>query len=328
MGRAYVVSSLLVFTLVLFFVSWSFWQKNSLHGETIPIEISTEPILELAQHGHGEGDSPDDTGHHVVAYSQPYIVPEDMWIRGVDFEIENAPAVVLHHMVLLRRDEPNLLCPNLAYREMVMSGQDSVYNPHVRLPDGYAEFVPKGTPLVLMATLHNPEPPVGPGGDYRNVSLRVTLRTVRAMSGETFTPIKAYNMFIDDTNCLDPIPRANFTVPPHVKDYLVTQKVTLPHNPAEVRISATSTIVYVGSHMHGWQGAKKVIVLKNSEPFMEFTTQKSGIDAYLYETPHYATNIDVFPGDIISIQALYDNPNDVPTRGAMGFFVMHLAPKN
>jgi hypothetical protein len=315
---------LTLIVLVLGISAFLFLGKYATSTDTMLIEITTPAIPDLDEHEHSEGDSPADSGHHVDARSSPYIVPEDMWITGADYEVVNAPAITLHHMILVRSDKTNLACPNYNYREIFMAGQDSMSNPHVRLPIGYALFLEKGTPLALQAAMHNPQPPVGPGGEYKNVSLRVTLHAEPVSSGKKFTEVERRTMLIDENGCRGEKRRAEFSVPSNSTGYRVVQEVIDPYNPAQIRFDATSTIVYLSSHIHAWQHGKKVLVFKNGKPYIELVPQKSKKDPYLYVMPRYATSTEVFPGDTFSIEAIYDNPDDVPLRGAMAFFNIYV----
>jgi hypothetical protein len=76
--------------------------------------------------------------------------------------------------------------------------------------------------------------------------------------------------------------------------------------------------VYIGAHLHGWQGGKEVIVEKNGAPFANFKTLPAREYPYRYDIPYYPTTTTMQAGDTLSIRAVYENPNAVPTRGAMG----------
>ena len=302
------------------------WVRSFLLSD-MTITIDTVPVATLTAHEHIIGDSPDDPGHHVVARSTTHIAPRDLWITGIDESIEHAPSTLLHHLVLIQSNKPNLSCPAHMGRELIVSGQDSMYSPHLRLPPGYALFIKKGTPLQLIGMLHNPEPPRGPGGTYSGVVVRTTLHVVPAVDGTTFTPVELRVLYLDEHGCADAVPSDTFTIPPKSLQYHYSGTHARPDEPAQMIVMATSTIVYVGAHLHGWQGGKELIVLRNGKPFADLKTQRVPGDPYLFQTPHFATSTQVLPGETISIESTYDNPYSVPVRGAMAFFAMYMTAK-
>lgn len=289
-----------------------------------PFFIDTQPIADLHAHIHESDDSPDDIGHHELSRSLPFIAPYDLWITGIDWQVENAPRETLHHLALFRMDERNRACPNRNGQEVLVSGQDSMFNPSLRLPIGHAFYISKGTPLVLFAAMHNPLPPLGPGGEFDDVFVRTIVHTVPAENEKGFLPVTTRILYLDETGCDLAFSPETFTVPAQTQNYRYSGP-TEGANPARTTFYATSTILYMGAHLHGWQGGKTVSVYKNAQHFDTFATVRLEDSAYLFKTPHYPMRHMLVPGDTIAIEALYENPHTSPIRGAMGFLALYLS---
>lgn len=286
--------------------------------------IATDAI-ELEPHEHIIGfDSMTDTGHHHESVSETMIAPRDMWVRSIEVEIENAPAVTLHHASLFRVDRPDNECPNHMGESIVTFAQDQIHTPRAEFPEGYAVFIPKGAPLQLAAMFHNPGPPIGPGDTYRDVRIVMKLHLAEK-SDEQLTPLTFHLLRLSDQPCSeDPVAARVFVVPPHTESYRFAG-TDAPNDTAHVTFFNRSRIVYWGAHVHGWEGGKDLTVRKNGEVMETFTATLSPGEQYRYDIPHMPADLVLEPGDTISIEATYDNPTDAAVRGAMGQFGMYVA---
>ena len=288
---------------------------------TRAITIETERIPELYPHGHDPGDSVLDPDHHKLLTSDVVVLDRDVWVAGISGEIINAPSVVLHHGELLRVDKigTDTECET-AYGggEILSFGQDQSHTPEFWFPEGHALFIPKGAPLVLVAMLHNPLPPVGPGGEYHDVSARLILHEAGAVAGSSFKPVSFRLLHLDDVPCQTDDMGFVFTVPPKTEEYEFRGALDAPHNPASYTFDRPATILYLGAHLHGWEGGRELLVYKNDGLLETFPTRRALDDPYRFDTPHYQTNIHMEAGDTLSIGAVYDNSYDVPIVGAMG----------
>ncbi|MBI5456749.1 hypothetical protein HY969_03320 [Candidatus Kaiserbacteria bacterium] len=311
---AYVLMGTCVLAIVIlsgFFVS---------HRPTIVLE--TQHLPELSSHPHVAGDSAIDKGHHYEIYSPIYTVPDDVNVSEIEFEIHNAPDIILHHALLVDIDKPDVICPQFYGRELAAVGQDQMHTRKISLPQDYALTIIKGTRLQLAVALHNPLPPIGPGGTFEDVFATVKLKSVS--NPERATPVYFHVLKLDEDACASQT--HVFTVPPHSKGYVYGGPGWVEKGQNRMIIEHNATIVYMGAHLHGWQSGKNVAIRRNGELLSVFETVRSNDNPYRYDTPHYATEIALKKEDVLSIEAVYDNGFEVPIRGAMGMFGMYVAP--
>jgi hypothetical protein len=288
-----------------------------------PISIETRHLATLPPHEHEEEDAVSNPRHHTVLESDIYVAPRDLYVTKVGFEIVNAPNVTLHHASLVDVSRPNQTCTNMTnWRELFVYGSDRMYDNDLTFPEGYALKIPKGSPLKLVFMVHNPEPPLGPGGTYSDVYSQITL-TESTQSPATLKLLEPRLLHLDDPDITcwhketDLSDFYTFTVPAHVKDFVFSGKGA--HDPAAtMTFSRGATLFDLSGHLHGWQLGKKLIVRKNGVVMHQFDTRPSSSTPYIYETRHVEEPFHVAAGDTLSVSAIYDNPHSVPTRGAMG----------
>lgn len=305
--------------LIIFFCAVTgtilFWPDTN--PKTVVLE--TEHVAQLAPHEHEDGDSAGDSSHHKYIVSPVFIAPRDMYITQFAFDMVNAPDVVVHHGSLLNFNEPHQTCPaTLPFSQLYIMAQDTMHNPVMTFPEGTGMRVKKGDPLQLSVMIHNPLPPVGPGDTYANAFSTLTLTYVEDSPFLNIKEIQPHLLHLDERPCVikpDHSDAYTFSVPPRTMDFRM-KSTEVPGDPSTFTFTAPSTLVYVGAHMHGWQGGKEVIVRKNGEPLLDFKTMTSS--TYRYDTPYYPTELNFEAGDTLTLEAVYDNPHDVPTRGAMG----------
>ena|GEM_PF-2340705 len=297
-------------------------ESGEVGGSIRTFVLQSYPVPSLAPHAHTLAiDSMEDTGHHVRLLSDPIVPEEDLWVTGVSFEVINAPAFTLHHGTVFRTDERDLECPLQGPRPLLSVAQDQAHGSEVAFAEGYAIFVPKGTPLVLESMFHNPLPPLGIGETYTDVSLKVTF-SLADTGQEALKPLTYHLLRLSDDPC-----GANmhtFAVPARTEGYIKSGSTGQTDGSAFIA-QATSTIVYWGAHMHGWEGGRSVTVSKNEKEIQVFPTQRSQDDPYRFDTPHGPAQVQLQAGDKISIESLYDNWADVPLRGAMGHLAFYIA---
>lgn len=309
------------FCILLLLISVLFFslEKNE-RAETI--KLRTQQINILPPHGHEIGkDSMGDDGHHVGVQSPVYVAPHDLWITGMHAQIQGAPALTLHHGTIFRMDERDLECPSESPRPIVSIAQDQMHTPELRFESGYGIFIPKGTPLMLDAMFHNPEPPVGPGEVYENVSLEFDL-TIAEGDTQMLQPLQYHLLRLSNTPCREY--SHTFTVPPQTDSY-VFAGTDEPDDASQLTVETQSRIVYFGAHVHGWEGGESLTVFKNKETIEVLQTEHSPDNTYRFNTPHGPRDLTLEPGDVLSIEARYTNPTESPLRGAMGHLGLYLA---
>ena len=286
------------------------------------IAIETARIPELAPHEHGAADAVSDTGHHSEVFSDDYVVPRNMKISFVNFEVLNAPSSIVHHAAVIAYRCVDDACTERIPREIVRHGQDTMYLAKGEVPEGFMIPLKKGDKIRVELTAHNPDPPRGSGETYHDVYARITLEENRWKTLGA-RPVRFVHLFVQDT--CTPLAGTSgpdsFTVPPDT-EYRFSG---CPGDNSRITFTQPGVVTHMGAHLHGWQGGKELVVFKNNEVFHVFTTSTSTEDPLRYDTPHTRTQVLVEPGDSFSLSALYSNQYSVPVRGVMGMFGFYLA---
>ena len=307
---------ILIVSLCIIAVCVHLWPE----GESRIIVLETEHVAQLTPHEHEDGDSVGDASHHQYILSQVFVAPHDMYITQFAFDMVNAPDTVVHHASLLNHSAPHQTCSNvLPFSQMYIMAQDTMHNPVMTFPEGTGMRVKKGDVLQLSVMIHNPLPPIGPGETYEDAFSKLTLTYLKGSPFQKIKEITPHLLHLDERPCVikpDHSDAYTFSVPPRTMDFRM-KSTEAPGDPSTYTFTAPSTLVYVGAHMHGWQGGKELIVRKNGEPLLSFKTEVSSYP-YRYDTPYYPTEVNFETGDTLTLEAVYDNPHNVPLRGVMG----------
>jgi hypothetical protein len=290
------------------------------------LTLQTKSIPVLAPHAHNpQKDTIVDKGHGIEVLSEPLPLQEDLWVTGYDFENVNTDGNTLHHAMLVTTKTPTTWCQEGPDRRTYMIlTEDQMYDPHVRFPPGYALRIPANIPLVLYAMYHNAEPPIGTGRTYENVSARLTLHTAQPSAANPLKELTYYSPHLADDPCLPKDEGYFFSIPANVQNYRITGENT-PLHPERLSFDYPVTIKYWGAHLHGWQGGKSLLVKKNGELVYNFTTVPSTINSREYITRQGSADLRLNPGDVLSLEAVYDNPTDKPVLGAMGILYLFVS---
>lgn len=293
--------------------------------EDLPIllTLSTESIATLEPHGHSEQDEVSDIGHGEVVGAPTVVTTEDMWVQGIRVQVENAPHVTLHHMNVIVTPASSEKIPSEFANGFGLSMGQDIADTHI-LPKPYATFIPKGTKLMMSAMLHNPLPPKGPGGEYENVSVSVTLL------GLGFDEKYAKQTFPISITLVDADSRGNdsFTVPPRTEHFI--RDVTSEHDRGRATyiFRTSGTIVDVGAHLHAWEGGERVDVYLNGKQIQSFVPRLAGENPWDWRTDGVSLKKRVMAGDVLTISATYSNEHDEPLVGAMGIVGLSFSPDN
>ncbi len=311
-----VVSLVLAILILLFLETFTFSHPKTL-------TVTTRPIPVLKPHRHSPGDSVFDPGHMTVTQSGAYIVPQNVWIKSFDIQIKNGNPRNLHHLVLVRLDQNDNICPNYDWQPiMVASSENSAT--HQEFPENYRLFLPKGTPLLLFAMLHNPLPPAGPGGTYANVQLQVKLNVDNSKNPQRFKPVELYRLHLADSPCTNNIGFGEtFDVPANTAEYV--KKPSPTDFPAEYTFQKPGTIIAMGGHIHPFDRGKALDVYINNNLVHSFTPKLKNDKPWSWEIDPLFQKKHVGKGDTISIEARYSNPNPFALRGEMGMMVFYFA---
>lgn len=316
---------LFTFLLVLFFgmryFRYSSAARTSVSSPGSPIVIETDHVKELSPHHHAPGDSVSDDWHHTTVYSPVYTAPRDLYISQIRFEYFNAPSSTVHHTSFADVSSDNTTCPNMDHwNELFSWASDRMFNNVIGFPKGYALKIKKGTPLQLYLMVHNPEPPLGEGGDYHDVYTRISL-TETSEDPKTIHLVKPHLLHLDDEGCVWKKPDRSdsliFTVPPESPKYVYSGKGKTDAA-SSFQFKKAGTVLDLTGHLHPWQGGQNVTVYRNDEAIHVFKSGLSEAVPYWYVLPVSKELYHVNAGDRIWISAEYDNPYKVHVRGAMG----------
>ena len=293
----------------------------SVVGDTLTtssrLSIMTTPIEELHTHNHnvGHGDTLASHGHTVDVVSEVFTVPDDMWVTGADLITKNAPQFVIHHIHLVNMSEKDEFCPQLP-QLLFDLGQDSL--PSGEFPEPYGLFLPKGSQLIVTAMLHNPEPPLGLGEEYRNVSVGFKLHVDRFARFHHLKPLSFHVVALSDQNICN---ATTFEVPPHSKNFVKASS----GDASTMTLTRGGTIVALGAHIHAWEGGKKLDVFVNDKLVTSFIPKRISETPEVWRTDPYPTSIRVNPGDRITTAATYDNPFDISEDGPMAMLGVYVS---
>lgn len=305
--------------LLCFALSWAAFQPKA---PTLSVLISTEPIPTLLPHTHEAADKVSDEYHGVNVASLPVEIPETMWVTEIAVEPANAPQGVIHHLHLVR------VLPNGTRDPLKSSvfsaGQDSV--PIVHIPSPAGILFQKGEQVAINAVLHNPIPPLGEGGIYKDVSISVRISGVRDGEGRHLPvqfdlPRVTDSIKIGDDDSV-------FRVPEGSEPYT---RFSTDNPPGSMRpfhrFTSDGWIVKIGAHTHASEGGRRVDAYLNGTRVRTLVAKLLDPDVpWAYQTEVKTALIHVAAGDILSVSATYENPYDAPIEGAMGMIgIYHVA---
>lgn len=290
---------------------------------TTLLELETESVAHLHQHHHGNDDEVSDRGHGVVVETKEIVIENDMWVSGLRVEVVNAPRSTLHHanIRLYLPSSPLLPSPLLQFKNMfgLSLGQDIAET--LSLPAPYAIFIPQGSHLSGNVMLHNPLPPNGPGGNYDDVSVKLSLL---GDAEPVHTPVVPISIaLIDETSHGND----SFVVPANNTHYVRTPEATTDIGRGTYTFPTNGMLVELGAHMHAWQGAKQVDVFLNNEKIHTFVSTL-GENTWDWFTPHATLYKEVQAGDVLWLSAVYENNSTEPIVGAMAMVGASFAPED
>ena len=298
-------------------------------GQTPKSEVmvlETAHLAELRSHGHVTGDTALDEGHHEYVHSKLITATRDLWISDISFKIENAPTIVVHHAALLKINSPHQTCKKINMEQLVGFARDNMHIPGISFPRGTAMHIKKGEQFYLVVMVHNPSPPLGPGDTYHDVFGRMTLTLVPDKETYGLKPIKFLLMHLDEVPCeakySDGTESFMFTVPPHTLNYSFSASSAVD-DPARHFFKKPVSVVYMGGHLHGWEGGKQLLVRKNGQLLKTFTPTRSWTSPFEYFSEYHPVSVDFESGDVLTLTALYGNPDDMPMREAMGILDLY-----
>lgn len=306
--------------LLATFLGIVFFASALLSGERLVLKtkpLTLEPYTHSIEHG-------DNVVHHgVMVSSLPVTLSRDTWVTGIQVGMENAPHATLHHISVYVEGEPNPDCP-ADDQKIIGLGAETATD--IRFPAPYGVFLPKGARIYLDGMLHNPLPPLGPGGTYEDVQATVTL--LREKSSDEFRPLTYRRLaLVDAPDCVKYRSDSTFVVPAHTERFERASHMNVPEPNEERAIFKTAgRIISIGGHLHPWEGGKQVEVFHNKERIATFTSQKTGQNMWDWYTPGITNlSLPVFPGDEITLSAVYENMGDEPLTGAMGVIGFYVA---
>jgi hypothetical protein len=280
---------------------------------TLTLTVETQSLPALVPHLHGPSDTVSDVHHGVVVTSLPVVVPEDIWVTEIVVKTENAPWNIIHHMDVNRLDKDGSI--NRLRHHIFTYGQDTPGNIHFPAPAGI--FLAKGQKIGIEATLHNPIPPLGEGGIYKDVIVTVEFRGVPD-GQDRYVPINFH--FPRVTDSIDPNDDDSmFTVPAHADHQVFYSKDNPPSSDGEKHIfDADGWIIHMGAHMHAWQGGERVDAYINGKEIKTYYSKLTDPEIpWSWQTGGRMVLIRVKKDDVLTLSTTYSNPGNEDVQGAM-----------
>jgi hypothetical protein len=284
--------------------------------------LETEHLAALEPHGHAvESDSVTDAGHGITITSPIVRIPEDMWVARMRIRVHNAPRAILHHSALWRLDEQHPVCDfSPPMRQIALSASDIEEN--LEFPAPYGIFLKKGTPVVLQTMVHNPLPPIGPGGLYRDVYGEIIFEVERPMETDRSHELEFHDLVLEDARCSD----STFRVPPYAEHFTRESSVRGAQDRSRYTLPHAGTLVALGTHTHSWEGGDMTTIFHNDNPIIAARPVRSGVEPWSWVSPRHFPFLHLEAGDTLSLSAVYDNTSPSPVRGAMGMAGVYIAP--
>ena len=291
-------------------------------------KVTSEIIPELKSHGHYPGDSAYDPDHHLLLNFPTFVITEDSWLLGMDLNVNNAPKEIIHHLLPFSEAFPGIVCLNEYSGIPVFGfGHDNTHQA-IDLPDPYAVFVPAGSLFIVDAMIHNPEPPVGQGGLYKNVSVSINLKMKKLEKNDGKKAVRPFVFYLSDQFCRPNNYEYVFDAPPLTESFIKKTNQTAYGDSSFHQFEQSGEIIYSYGHLHGWDGGKKIEIFKNDGLVDTLETSRFGKEdePWLWKTDRSDKKIRIEEGDVISITATYSNPFPSPVRGAMADYFFFFLP--
>jgi hypothetical protein len=278
------------------------------------VTITTEPVSTLLPHTHGASDTVLDPAHGVTVASVPVEIPETMWVTEASIQVEHAPFGVIHHLHLYRVSSEG--APSSPENSIFQAGQDARASTRFPAPSGI--LLRAGERIMLTGMLHNPLPPLGEGGIYKDVTVTATLSGVGEGEGR-YVPLSFSQTQVSDT-VRDDNADTLFSVPAGASHQT---RSSMDNPPGSAERAHTfredGWIVSMGAHLHAWEGGEQVVVYVNGKRVRTFRSHLADPDIpWSFRTEIEPALIRVKRGDMLTVSATYSNPGETALEGAMG----------
>lgn len=277
-------------------------------GDNVLARIKTEPLPLISPHEHSRANAPDDPGHGMWSYGR-IAVEEDTWITSFSVAVRSVPAAPaaeaanpVHSFMITKVGVPDTWCSDEDDRIFV-SG-----NGIFRQQGGVAAFtapgaifVPGGTTLELSVLWHNHTDVL-----YRDARASVAIVGMRAPQNDArFRGIKLLGL--TPAGCTGRMV-GHVEIPPQSRDYKLAESHPLV-------IPADGAIVHASGHFHPDDGGKTMRLFLNGEPIYEISPVPGLRQRDFRKRLEHP--IGVHKGDALTMEAVYDNPRNIPDRNAM-----------
>lgn len=289
------------------------------------IFVHTPFIFDGAPHSHKEGE-PDTPHAKWHANEGLFVVPSDMWITAIVPRIDDASHEILHHATLYKEGGVNPLCPRAEspYREIFSVSLNSATQA-VYFPSAYALPLYKGDRLYLEVMTHNPAPPLGPGIKTPQARVGIEMRGI-AMERAEKLPLEFVRLKIDDTPCAEPYRHEAFRVASNTPSAVTGDRFFgNATSSASYRFPADGTMVGLGANVWPIKGGRAMHALLNGEKIADIpAVHHDPAIPWAWNIPLKQDFLfSIKKGDIISAEAVYENPHpyDIPdASGMLAFF--------
>ena len=303
---SHIASNLKVLNIVaiaivcMLIVIFSLWHRES----TRHLLVQTAPA-DVPYHEH----TPENTHYdHMTWAKGAAVVPEDLWITKISASVRGAPRAIFHNTYLSIENERDTWCPDNP--RFIWSGS-TVSTKHATIYDPpYGIFLKKGTVLDLEAAFHNGNDE-GSGESFKAASLALDIQYELAPNSDRSKTLRF--ALIDASGCSRD--RPIFTIPAGAKNAAFdtrSRPFVFDHD---------ATILRAAAHFHGSYESSASNTLRlflNDALIDEFTTQNiTDDDARNPRLLQGQSPIPVGAGDTVWMEALFDNPSNVPVYEGM-----------
>lgn len=319
-----VLTFLFIITIFTIFINLKPRFNSIFEQNQIVIKTNQIPILKSHPHNTSTGDTLLSQGHHILEFSKPYNVEDDVWVKGYKIVLRNADQQTLHHLVLNRSGGNDPICPNYPWEPIVLGSTDNFLP--IYFPKDYALFIPKGSQLIMLAMFHNSDPPLGPGRTFARVSAEVILYTQKYNPFTHPKQVKLYRLHLSDNPCGDFKGVGETFIVPPTTTMIKKESSVSGMSTSSYTFPANGKIVLMGGHFHPFEGGRDLNVYIDNKLIHAFRPKEISKGTWRYwSIPYFKTLQNIKKKSAISITTTYENTNTNPETGAMGMMGFYYA---
>lgn len=311
-GR-FIIAAIILLALLLFAVSYL---KAGSSDEVIIIDVKK------GSDTHATSTTPADPDGAAATwtYSDPIVIEKDVAVSRIEISMNGAPSETLHHLSVVVLGRPDAVCTDGSHElndEIYTVSRNNLEPLEFQAP--YGVHLQAGDVLQVEFMEHTREEPHGPGGMYHDHTLTVKLHTVDIKSRPI--PLEFIRPRLDDSPCALPIAHQAFVVPPGDESF-----VREARGLEDGRYVFSEDGVILNRSANFWpdKGGRSLSLYLNDQEVDRFVAEPLD-KPWLYSIPNHQAPIPVSAGDILTIDAVYQNPFPTPIKDAAGILGLYFA---